>query len=112
MAKSDQLHPLPRTKLDWFIVGIYQPWFRSSVWEGGLKAGKAITCAQGALLCAMLAMAGILVPPNHPRASDLVVDRDLLIDHAMYLVNCDDRLQDGWKSYDHRSPTLPLIQSE
>ncbi|PWN28288.1 hypothetical protein BDZ90DRAFT_231282 [Jaminaea rosea] len=99
-------------ELDWFIVGIYQPWFRSSVWEGGLKAGKAITCAQGALLCAMLAMAAILVPPNHPRASDLVVDRDLLIDHAMYLVNCDERLQDGWKSYNHRSPTLPLIQSE
>lgn len=93
-------------------MGIFRPWFKSAVWERGLKAGKAISCAQGALLCVMLAMASVLVPPNHPRRDDLQIDRDLLIDHAMYLVDCDDRLEDGWRSYCHRSPTLPLIQAE
>lgn len=102
-------------EMDWFVVCIFRPWFVNAVWQGGLRSGKAVSCAQGALFCVMLAQSALMVPPSHPTLDTTVItepQRDALIERALFLLDCDDRLEGGWKSTAHRPPTLPRIQTE
>lgn len=102
-------------QLDWFITIVYRPWFMNAIWNGGLRRGASITLSQGALLCVMLALAALLAPSTHTakRMIELEEDqRNHLVDHAIYLLDCEDQTAEGWSAPICKPPTTTRLQVE